>query len=164
MSAPPFTTTRLGKLYQGDPLPVVPEATTYYPAGAVTFGVEGRALFEQGADAPWAGGPTLHVFETASGREYLRFDAFPGEEHYHYLTPGVQNHWVGFDTIADGEFIDWLVDRVRTKLPQLLRFAGAATLADAVDPHLVDAVFDEVETHLRSRELQLEPASRQISG
>lgn len=156
MSAPPFTTTRLGRLYQGDPLPVVVEATTYYAAGAVTFGVEGRALYEQGRDAPWAGGPTLHVFETASGQEHLRFDAFPGEEHYHYLTPGVQNHWIGFDTVADGEFIDWFIDRIRTKLPELLRFAGATALAEQVDPELVGTVLDEVETHLRSRDLQLD--------
>jgi hypothetical protein len=155
MSAPPFTTTRLGKLYQGDPLPVVVEATTYYPAGAVTFGVEGRALFADGDEAPWAGGPTLHVFDTASGREHLRFDAFPGEEHYHYLTPGVQNHWVGFDTTADGEFVDWLLDRVRTKLPELLRFAGADDLAAEVDQHEVNSVLSEVESHLRSRDLQL---------
>jgi rhodanese-related sulfurtransferase len=159
MSAPSFTTTRLGKLYQGDPLPVVTEATTYYPAGAVTFGVEGRALFAAGDDAPWAGGPTLHVFETASGKEHLRFDAFPGEEHYHYLTPGVQNHWIGFDTVADGEFIEWLLDRVRTKLPELLRFAGATELATEVDPTVIAGVLDEVQTHLRSRDLRLDAST-----
>jgi rhodanese-related sulfurtransferase len=156
MSAPPFTTTRLGKLYQGDPLPVVPEATTYYPAGAVTFGVEGRALYEDGHDTPWAGGPTLHVFETGSGHEHLRFDAFPGEEHYHYLTPGVQNHWVGFDTVADGEFIDWALHRIRTKLPKLLQFAGATRLAEEVDQRLIADVLDDVEKHLRSRDLRVD--------
>jgi rhodanese-related sulfurtransferase len=155
MSAPPYTTTRLGKLYQGDPLPVVTEATTYYPAGSVTFGVEGRALYEDGNSAPWAGGPTLHVFETSTGLEHLRFDAFPGEEHYHYLTPGVQNHWVGFDTVADGDFINWIVDRVRTKLPELLRFAGAGELADQVDAAAVDGALDDVEAHLRSRDLHV---------
>lgn len=155
MSAPPFTTTRLGKLYEGDPLPVVREATTYYPAGAVTFGVEGRALFEDGDTAPRAGGPTLHVFETRSGDEHLRFDAFPGEEHYHYLTPGVRNHWVGFDTVADGDFVDWLLDRVRTKLPDLLRFAGATELAAEVDPEVVGGVLGDVEQHLRNPRLQL---------
>ncbi|MDT5155350.1 MAG: hypothetical protein QOI01_7083 [Mycobacterium sp.] len=31
-----YTPTRFGKLYQGDPLPVVVEATTYYPAGAAS--------------------------------------------------------------------------------------------------------------------------------
>jgi hypothetical protein len=150
-----YTPTRLGKLYQGDPLPVVVEATTYYPAGAVTFGVEGRALFEDGSDAPWAGGPTLHVFETASGLEHLRFDAFPGEEHYHYLTPGVQNHWVGYDSVADGSFVDWIVARIRSKLPELLRFAGATALADEIDPGVIDSVIKGVEAHLRSRDLQL---------
>lgn len=155
MSEPRYTTTRLGKLYQGDPLPVVTEATTYYPAGAVTFGVEGRALFEDGSDAPWAGGPTLHVFETASGLEHLRFDAFPGEEHYHYLTPGVQNHWVGFDSVADGPFVDWIVSRVTGKLAELLRFAGATALAEQIDPVVIGEVFNEVEAHLRSRELHL---------
>ncbi|MDG4667649.1 hypothetical protein [Mycobacterium sp. 236(2023)] len=158
MAAPPFTTTRLGKLYEGDPLPVVTEATTYYPAGAVTFGVEGRALFEDGDDAPWAGGPTLHVFETATGLEHLRFDAFPGEEHYHYLTPGVQNHWVGFDSVADGDFLQWVIDKVRHKLPQLLRFAGAAQLADEVNALTVNDVLDTVESHLRSPDLHIASA------
>jgi hypothetical protein len=151
-----FTTTRLGKLYQGDPLPVDISATTYYPAGAVTFGVEGRALFKTGDNAPWAGGPTLHVFDTETGREHLRFDAFPGEEHYHYLTPGVQNHWIGFDSVADGDFISWILDRVTTKLPELLRFAGAEELATQVDPAEVTAVLDDVHSRLRSTELQLD--------
>ncbi|MGV9800265.1 DUF7700 domain-containing protein [Mycobacterium sp. NPDC003449] len=155
MSAPAYTTTRLGKLYRGDPLPVVVEATTYYPAGAVTFGVEGRALFEDGGTAPWAGGPTLHVFDTATGLEHLRFDAFPGEEHYHYLTPGVQNHWIGFDTVADGDFLDWTLDRVGTKLPELLSFAGATELAHRVDQGVVADSLTAVAAHLRSRDLQL---------
>ncbi|MCX5043490.1 hypothetical protein OG921_09950 [Aldersonia sp. NBC_00410] len=150
-----YRATRIGRLYEGDPLPVVVEATTYYPAGAITFGVEGRALYADGDEAPWAGGPTLHVFETETGSEHLRFDAFPGEEHYHYLTPGVQNHWVGFDSVADGEFITWIADRVRTKLPELLAEAGATELAARIDPVLIDEVFGTVEVHLRSRGLQV---------
>lgn len=150
-----YQETRLGRLYERDPQPVVVEATTYYPAGAITFGVEGRALFADGEEAPWAGGPTLHVFETESGLEHLRFDAFPGEEHYHYLTPGVQNHWVGFDSVADGEFITWIVDRVRTKLPELLVEAGTSELAARVDPVVIGEVIGTVEIHLRSRELQV---------
>ncbi|WP_072803577.1 DUF7700 domain-containing protein [Rhodococcoides yunnanense] len=149
------TQTRLGRLYEGDPLPVVEEATTYYPAGTVTFGVEGRALFEGGSDTPWAGGPTLHVFETATGLEHLRFDAFPGEEHYHYLTPGVRNHWIGFDTTADGEFLDWIVDRVRHRLGALLVEAGAADLAAQLDNGTIETVLVEVERHLRDRDLLL---------
>lgn len=155
MAEPSYTTTRLGKLYEGDPLPVVVEATTYYPAGAVTFGVEGRALFSDGGDAPWAGGPTLHVFDSSTGLEYLRFDAFPGEEHYHYLRPGIDNHWRGFDTVADGPFLDWIIDRVRTKLPELLRFSDAGALAAQVDTQAISGVLDEVESHLRNRDLLL---------
>ena len=156
-----YTTTRLGKLYQGDPLPVDTGATTYHPAGAVTFGVEGRALFKDGENAPWAGGPTLHVFGTATGREHLRFDAFPGEEHYHYLTPGVQNHWVGYDSVADGDFITWILDRITSKLPELLRFAGATELAAEVDPATVATVVDELHDRLRSHDLRLNSTAAQ---
>lgn len=156
MVARSFTTTRLGKLYQGDPLPVVTETTTYYPAGVITFGVEGRALFSDGEDAPWTGGPTLHVFETATGLEHLRFDVFSGEERYHCLTPGVQNHWVGFDSVADGDFLVWVIDRVRHKLPHLLRFAGATALADQVNALTISEILDTIESHLRSRDLQLQ--------
>ncbi|WP_068269370.1 DUF7700 domain-containing protein [Aldersonia kunmingensis] len=159
-----YRPTRLGRLYDGDPLPVVIDATTYYPAGAITFGVEGRALYAHGEDAPWAGGPTLHVFDAESGREHLRFDAFPGDEHYHYLTPGVQNHWIGFDTAANGEFTAWIVDRLRTRLPELLRAAGATDLAARVDVADVDDILEPVVAHLRSRSLQLPAPQRAVAG
>lgn len=150
-----YESTRLGRLYQGDPLPVVTEVTTYYPAGAVTFGVEGCTLFEGHADEAWAGGPTLHVFDTDTGLEHLRFDAFPGEEHYHYLTPGVHNHWIGYDTTADGEFLDWIVDRVTNRLDVLLQATGATELAERLDPETISTVLVDVERHLRDRTLLL---------
>ncbi|MGW4582536.1 DUF7700 domain-containing protein [Rhodococcus sp. YH1] len=138
---------------------MVVAATTYYQAGAVTFGVEGRAVYGDDNDASCAEGPTLHVFDTETGLEHLRFDALPGEEHYHYLTPGEQNYWIGFDTVANGEFTAWILDRVRTRLPDLLREAGAADHATRVDPEAVDTILPRVETHLRIRDLRL-PANR----
>ena len=50
---------------------------------------------------------------------------------------------------------------VRTKLPDLLRFAGADELATQIDPHIITTVLNEVETHLRSRDLQLDTVEAQ---
>ncbi len=150
-----FENTHIGKRFAVDPIPVVEEVTTRYPAGVLTFGVEGRALTDDGADAPWAGGPALHVFDTETGIEYLRFDAFPGFEHYHYLHIGQSNHVVGYDVAANGDFLDWIVDRVKNHLPGLLAQTSGAHLADRIDAAKVQAAVAKVSTHLRSRDLQL---------
>ncbi|MBD1553132.1 DUF7700 domain-containing protein [Pseudomonas typographi] len=145
-----FTLTHAGKLYPGDPFPHVEEHTTYYPAGVIAFGVEGRVLPEGEL-----GGPTLHIFDTATGQEYLRFDAFPGFEHYHYLMPGVSNHVVGFDGAANGDFVTWLLDRVKHALPQLLGQTGGAGLVPQLDAKLVKDALAPIEAALRHSELSL---------
>ena len=50
------------------------------------FGVEGQA-------PPDIEGVSIHVLDAASREEYLRFDAFEEEPHYHYISPG--DHHVG---------------------------------------------------------------------
>ena len=119
-----FTETNIGKIYEGDPAPPVNADTTYYPAGTLLFGVEHRTVLHPETGGLYANGPTLHVFDAETRQEYLRFDIFPGLEHYHYIVPGQQNHLVGFDVMAHGDFLQWALDALRTRLPQLLETTG----------------------------------------
>jgi hypothetical protein len=45
--------------------------------------------------------------------------------------------------------IPWMLDKLRTRLPNMLRHAGAS-IADQVTPELGVAVADRVEAHLRA--------------
>lgn len=149
---------QLGREFDIMPIPPIPEHCTYIPAGAVTFAVEYRLLNEdtlQGhrpepeGDAPARvfddRGVTLHVFDAADGREYLRFDCFEEDPHYHYIQHHRQvNVVVRLDTAADGEPLPWALERLRTRLPEMLRQAGAADLADRVEPTVLAAALSEV--------------------
>jgi hypothetical protein len=162
----------IGKVYGIPPQPPVPENTTYLPAGAVTFGVEYRrldpeALRETYRDDPaqlaeleresppggfFAEGLSLHVFGVADGHEYLRFDLFDNPPHYHYNHPaggggtvgGIVNNVVDYDAVAGGPMLPWALERLRTRLPEMLRAAGGDTVAAELDPTSVAAAVDEL--------------------
>jgi hypothetical protein len=139
---------KLGRWYDVMPIAIVPEAAVDVPAGPVTFVVESRTLTERhivesaraqdrldaiddaaGVDD---GGPSLHVLGTADRLEYLRFDCFENEPHYHYVRNDLQaNVVVRLDTFAEGDPTRWTLDRVRQRLPEMLENAGAPELADA---------------------------------
>ena len=53
-------------------------------AGPVTFVVEYRSVVQNGVDAS---GPTIRVVGTDDEHEYLRFDMFNVNAHYHYEPP-----------------------------------------------------------------------------
>jgi hypothetical protein len=151
------------------PIPPVPEQTEYFVAGAVTFGVEYRLLtdaiaaasdIEAASGADSAGesfddsGVALHVFGTepgaegadAEGRvEYLRFDCFNEDPHYHYVSwRDRSNEMLHLDPVADGDPLAWALERIRTRLPQMLTGAGGRDLAARVDARLVEAVLPRV--------------------
>lgn len=141
--------------YRTLPVPAFEERTTRFEAGAVTIGVEYRLLDERtilefyGPDARAkfdnvapAGmgdvveedGLCVHVFGTADGLEYLRFDCFDDAPHYHYLDPrGPRNVVVEYDAVADGPMLDWAFQALRTRLAPMLVEAGAGDLAVRVD-------------------------------
>lgn len=107
-------------------------------AGPVRFVVEQRHLVQDGVEA---GGPTVRVFGTDDGHEYLRFDMFDVGAHYHYEPPGTDEQIVRLDTVAEGEPIDWMIDRLRRRLPAMLSAAGGAHLVgDLDDRQLADAI------------------------
>jgi hypothetical protein len=160
----------IGDVYNMPPQPPVPENTRYLPAGAVTFGVEYRdvdpaslaATYESNAAhlaeldrrSPVGGfsdeGVSIHVCGTADSHEYLRFDVFDDEPHYHYIhppTPGGElvNHVVGYDAVALGDMLPWALERLRTRLPAMLTEAGGADLAGQVDHEAVGRAVAEIE-------------------
>ncbi|HEX4016173.1 MAG TPA: hypothetical protein VHX15_05490 [Frankiaceae bacterium] len=160
--------TGIGKTYNMPPQPADEAATTYLDAGAVSIGVEYRvvdpeSLRETYQDNPqqlaeleerspqggfFAEGLSLHVVAKADGHEYLRFDLFDDPPHYHYNHPvasGVHtNNVVDYDTASNGPMLDWTLDRLRTRLPEMLRQAGGDAIAGQVDAEVLVPVLTEV--------------------
>jgi hypothetical protein len=161
----------VGKVYNIPAQPPVEEHTHRIPAGVLTFGVEYRDLDPESLKATYAGnakhlaeledkspeggftdeGVSIHVFETEGGHEYLRFDVFDGEPHYHYIhrtAPGepVVNNVIDFDVTAHGEMLPWVVERLRNRLPEMLGQAGGGHLAGRLDAEEISRAVDDVAT------------------
>lgn len=141
----PQSPYRRGNRFDRLPIPMVPEHCFPVDAGAVQLVVESRRLTNEiieaaldGADGPEIPfddfGATLHVCGTADGLEYLRFDCFEHEPHYHYIEPTAgANTVVRIDELAVGDPIDFSLACVEHHLPDMLRHCGVAALADQVD-------------------------------
>jgi hypothetical protein len=139
------------------PIPPVEAQTEYIEAGALTFGIEYRLLTDAIAAASRkteAGGNdrggqrefddrgvAIHVFGVQDGerREFLRFDCFNEDPHYHYVSwRASSNEMLHLDPIADGEPLAWALERIRTRLPQMLTRAGALEVASEVDQAAIE--------------------------
>ena len=160
----------IGKVYAIQPQPPVEENMRYFDAGALRFGVEYRALdpeslvetykdrpeelaemLKQSPDGGFADeGVSVHVFDATDGHEYLRFDMFDDEPHYHYIhktTDGsIVNNVIDFDVSALGDMLPWTFERLRTRLEVMLTEAGGDTLAQKVDAATVARALSDVET------------------
>lgn len=169
----PLDTRMIGVAYNIPPQPPVEANTEWFPAGAVTIGVEYRALdpdslvetykdnpeqlremLEKSPDGGFTDqGVSLHVKGTAEDHEYLRFDVFDGEPHYHYVhnDPNeIINHVVGFDTAAHGDdMMDFAIDCIRNRMPAMLPKASGAHLVSQLDTKLIGQVMDKVEALAR---------------
>jgi hypothetical protein len=163
------TGAMVGKVYGIPPQPPVEENTRTFSAGAVTFGVEYRDLdpasledtykdnpehlAELREKSPEGGfsdeGVTIHVFDASDGHEYLRFDVFDDEPHYHYVhrtvDNAVVNNVIDFDTVAHGDMLAWTLQLLHTRLHAMLAQAGGADLANRLDAELIDRVLVDVE-------------------
>ena len=157
--------------YRALPVRAFPEYTVRVAAGAVTFGVEyrhldeatilaeygpdSRALFDNKRPAGMnevveEDGLALHVFDTATGDELLRFDCFDVAAHYHFLTPSVpRNVVVEHDVAADGPLVDWALTEMRKNLGAMLTEAGAGDVAAQLDDDTVATALDTVEQTAR---------------
>jgi hypothetical protein len=157
---------KIGIVYQVQPEPPDPEACRWFEAGAIRFGLEYRVLdperlaeaysdnpedlAELEANSPEGGffgsGVSIHVTGSSDGHEYLRFDAFDGDPHYHYVRPtGDHNHWVPFDPIAGGDMLSFAFTCLRERLESMLNQAGGESIASQLDSAEQQPVLDEIE-------------------
>ena len=164
----------IGAVYNMPPQPPVPEHTRSIPAGVVTFGVEYRDVDPESLVATYADNPdhlaelaerspeggfsdegvSIHVSATDDGHEYVRFDVFDDDPHYHYVHKtgvgeDIVNNVIGFDAAAHGDMLDWTLARLRTRLAAMLTEAGGDAVAARLDPATVAAAVDEVEVLAR---------------
>jgi hypothetical protein len=153
------------------PLPPVKENTEIVDAGALSFGVEFRVLnddivrenygqeridlirteaeFEMYRNVDDSG-VSIHVFGE-DGLEYLRFDCFQDEPHYHYVLPHLPyQQIVPFDTIANGDALTWAMSCLRSRLEPMLRASGCETSAERIRASVVRDALDRVETKARA--------------
>ena len=159
----------IGKVYNIPPQPPDAAHTRWIPAGALTIGVEYRDVTPEALEATYADNPeqlaemlakspdggfadegvSLHVNGTADGHEYLRFDVFDGEPHYHYVhrvPAGADpvNQVCDYDVNAHGDMLTWALDCIRTRLPQMLPHAGGADLVAQLDATKLEAALADV--------------------
>ena len=157
--------------YKVMPIPPVEKQTTWIEAGPVKFGIEYRLLNDaiaaaavvvQSDTGDAAGvenvedrGVSIHVFGTSGGEslEYLRFDCFDEDPHYHYISwKDHTNEMIHLDPIADGDPLGWALDRLRLRLPFMLERAGAEEIAAVLDSRLLDLALPRVaEAAYRAR-------------
>lgn len=143
-------------------IPHIEHHTRWFDAGLVSIAVEARAL----GDSPerMVRGPSIHVFNADRGEEYLRFDVFGKVLHYHYIDNARNRNilW-GYDPDTNGPMISWISAALRDRLPAMLRRAGAAALAAAVeeqgwDASVLPAVEKAAAEALAAREDDMERA------
>ena len=156
----------IGTVYTVMPIPPEEEVTTYVPAGAVTLGVEVRVVDDALVGAQFKNatpeqqaeiaankpanlnddGVSVHVCASEDRTEYVRFDCFRIEPHYHYISSsGDSQEIIKFDTVANGDMLEWAIGRITTRLPEMLRRAGATQLAGEVDAAVIQKVLPQIQ-------------------
>jgi hypothetical protein len=116
----------------------MPSKNATVEAGAVTFAMLYR---NAGEDR----GVTIHVMGSPAGEmtELLRFDCFEQVPHYHYAPLG-RNERLNLDKVAAGDPLEWALGRLRTRLPEMLEYAGFSEVAGQLDAGLLRSKLDEV--------------------
>jgi hypothetical protein len=175
----------VGEHYPILPIPWLPEHTELIPAGVLTIGVGHRVLDEatakayldevgftradagDGHERTYHGrdaGVCIHVL--GPGRdgelvEYLRFDCFDDEPHYHYVYNDERaQDRVFLDPTLEGDPMEWALDRLRTRMPEVLVKVGARALAEQVDQTAIEAALPEIRRAVdRAHELGAQRAS-----
>ena len=163
-----------GTVYSVPPIPADPEHTTWVGAGVLRIGVEYRLLDDADLAANYRGeameeiqaaidgqtiednGVSIHVEAVEDGHEYLRFDCFENEPHYHYIdASGEKQTIMEFDRVAHGDMIAWAMNQLRTRLSVMLEYAGGGEVAAQVQPAQIEAALEEAERLAREAEKAL---------
>jgi hypothetical protein len=149
-----------GNYYDILPIPAIAEHCIGVDAGPLRLVVESRELtneilntqlppgsvhIEEGVSFDDFGA-SLHVCD-AAGLEYLRFDCFENEPHYHYINNAAGGNLIcRIDEVAEGDPIEWTLGRLRDRLPEMLDSCGNGDLAEAAraDRPAILAAVDQV--------------------
>jgi hypothetical protein len=178
MAETPPNPYNIGTRYPVMPVAPAPEHCIAVDAGAVRFVVEARDLIDEMKRGLPPGstieekdvqfndfGASLHVYGTQDGLEHLRFDCFEDQPHYHYIDPDEEaNVIVRLDDIAEDDPIDWTTSRLRTRLPEMLDFAGAHGIAAAVRDDLPAVLAAVDQVHDLLQEAQRRALDRRATG
>lgn len=117
-----------------------------YSADPIEITLDYRALMaDQGVCA--------QVYANVDGKdtEILRFDCFDQDPHYHY-GPENRNVRLHLDKVTCGTPFAWTMHNLRNNLPAMIKRAGYASVAAAVEANPVPAsLLDEIEA--KGREL-----------
>jgi hypothetical protein len=118
-----------------------------------------------GGEAIQDSGVSLHVSGSQDGHEYLRFDMFEQEPHYHYIEPsGEQQTIIDYDRIAMGPMLPWALEQIRSRLAPMLVHAGGETLIAELDAARIAASLAEVEKLAKSAEAAMAAQRPQAGG
>jgi len=85
------------------------------------------------------GGTSIEIFGEVAGEhtQVLRFDCFRLDPHYH-MPPSAPGQ-LQIDRASVGDPLEWALACTRDRLPEMIRRAGYADLADKLDPALLRA-------------------------
>jgi len=128
--------------------------------GPITFTVEYRRVVRAGVEVS---GPTIRVVGTDDDHEYLRFDMFDRDAHYHYVSPSTgadqqAERVVVLDTVAEGDPVSWAISRLRRRLAPMLANAGGQRLVELLEEDTLGRAVDEVEVLCRAAGARAAPA------
>jgi hypothetical protein len=129
-------------------------------AGPIAFMVEYRRVVQAGVELS---GPTIRVVGADDDHEYLRFDMFNRDAHYHYMAPSTgadhkAERVVVLDTVAEGDPVSWAIGRLRGRLAPMLANAGGQKLVELLEEDTLRGAVDEVEVLIREAPARAAPA------
>ncbi len=149
--------------YSVMPIPPSEAHSTSFQIGSIRLSVEYRRLTDaiaaavqlESADGNERGqttelddrGVSVHVFGMQDGeeREFLRFDCFEEDPHYHYISwRDKSNEMLHMDPVAMGDPVGFALDCIEQRLPALLVRAGASEVASDVDVAALRKVLPKV--------------------
>jgi len=145
-----------GQYHRFKLIPILQHHSRWFEAGPVTIAVEARALGE--SRERMVRGPSIHVFSADRSKEFVRFDMFGREQHYHYILDDLQHNIVwGYDADANGPMLDWVIASLRRRLPAMLRTVRENELAEKIEREGWDSsVLPAVEQAARDADRETE--------
>ena len=74
----------------------------------------------------------------------IRLDWFPDCPHYHYNPRTEKDQEIPLDPALVGDSMDWFLERIPDRLPDMMESAGHPELAGAIDRDEVDRAMPQV--------------------